>query len=239
MDDSRLQQLDLFNESSAQLNNFEKALLKYMGAEWFPLLRKETNSEWFYQLALTVAAERKRSIVHPPQGAVFEALKRTPFSKVKVVIIGQDPYHDGRATGLAFANKPDGKINPSLRFILDASGCTDPTLSAWADQGVLLLNRVLTVRHRASRSHQAIGWEKFTDAVIDILNAHPLRIGYLLWGRDAGTLGKKIDSKKHMLIKTEHPAAAAYAGREWHFQDCFNVVNEFLERHDREPVVWG
>ena len=189
--------------------------------DWLQPLTEEFGKEYYKQLYKTVVDEYSSVPVYPPSEDIFNAFNYTPLSKVKCVIIGQDPYHNvGQAHGLCFSVKPDVAIPPSLvniyKELHDDIGCEIPQngyLKKWADQGVLMLNAVLTVRAHQANSHQGIGWEKFTDAVIRILNEQDRPIVYLLWGGPAQKKAAQVNNPKHLLLKAPHPSPlSAYRG---------------------------
>ena len=184
--------------------------------------------------------------IYPPGGRIFAALDATPFERVKVVVLGQDPYHGpGQAHGLCFSVLPDVPPPPSLLNIFvelerdlklprPDHGCLLP----WASQGVLLLNAVLTVEHAQAGSHQGRGWEGFTDAVVRHLNAERENLVFLLWGSYAQKKGQLVDARRHKVLKAPHPSPlSAYRG----FIGCghFSAANEFLRRHGQTPVDWA
>ena len=187
----------------------------------------------------------KTTQISPPADDVFNAFHFTPLSEVKVVILGQDPYHgDGQAHGLCFSVNKDIKIPPSLvniyKELHEDLGLKIPNngyLEKWAKQGVLLLNTVLTVRAHQANSHRGIGWESFTDAVIDIVNKQDRPIVYLLWGRPAQTKKRKLDNPNHLVLEAAHPSPlSAHNG----FFGCrhFSQTNEFLQSHGEAPIDW-
>ena len=190
--------------------------------------------------------EYSRTVVYPPAEDIFNALHFTPLSEVKVLILGQDPYHnEHQAHGLSFSVLPDQKeIPPSLQNIYkelqDDLGCKIPNngyLKKWADQGVLLLNTVLTVRAHQANSHQGRGWEQFTDAAIQVLNEQDRPIVFLLWGRPAQMKKSMLNNPKHLILEAPHPSPlSAYRG----FFGCkhFSKTNEFLVANGLEPIDW-
>lgn len=215
---------------------------------WKELLANEFESEYFAKLVEFVKNEYKAGVVYPPGKYIFEAFNRTPFDKVKVVIIGQDPYHNlGQAHGLSFS-VPDGvALPPSLINIykelekeydkpfLDRNG----DLSHWADQGVLLLNATLTVSGGANMagSHQGKGWEKFTDAVIRSLATRRKGLVYLLWGSYAQKKAAFVNREENLVLECAHPSPlSAHRG----FFGCghFKKCNEYLAGHGIEPILW-
>ena len=184
-------------------------------------------------------------VVYPPEDLIFNAFKLTPLEKVKVVIVGQDPYHgQGQAHGLCFSVNAGIKLPPSLKNIFKELhtdlGIPVPTsgnLESWAKQGVLLLNAVLTVRSGEPGSHQNRGWEQFTDRVIRLLSEKKHRVVFLLWGRYAQAKESLIDKQKHFILKAAHPSPfSAYQG----FFGCrhFSQTNKILQKEDMEPVEW-
>ena len=183
--------------------------------------------------------------VFPAPDDIFNALHLTPLSQVKVVILGQDPYHnDGQAHGLCFSVKPDVEIPPSLINIYqelhDDLGCRIPNngyLVKWAKQGVLLLNTVLTVRAHQANSHRGIGWEQFTDAIIEAVDRQDRPVVFLLWGRPAQMKKSMLHNPKHLILEAPHPSPlSAYRG----FFGCrhFSQANAFLERNGILPIDW-
>ncbi len=213
--------------------------------DWLEPLSSEFKEPYYKKLYETVVKEYSTHQIFPPSDDIFNAFNYTPLSNVKVVIIGQDPYHNtGQAHGLCFSVKPDVDIPPSLvniyKELHDDLGCYIPDngyLKKWADQGVLMLNSVLTVRAHQANSHQGIGWEKFTDAAIRILNSQDRPIVYMLWGRPAQDKASQVDNPKHLLLKAPHPSPlSAYRG----FFGCrhFSKCNEFLQANGIEPIDW-
>jgi uracil-DNA glycosylase len=214
--------------------------------DWLPAMEEEFKKPYYRKLYGFVREEYSKNTVYPPSGDIFNALHFTPLSGVKVLILGQDPYHnEHQAHGLSFSVLPDQKdIPPSLQNIYkelhDDLGCSIPNngyLKKWADQGVLLLNTVLTVRAHQANSHQGQGWEQFTDAVISAVNKQDRPIVYMLWGRPAQTKIKMLDNPKHLILKAPHPSPlSAYRG----FFGCkhFSRANEFLSEHGIEPIDW-
>jgi len=213
--------------------------------DWLEPLSDEFKKPYYKTLYEKVVEEYRTQPVFPPSDDIFNAFNYTPLSKVKCVIIGQDPYHNvGQAHGLCFSVKPEVDIPPSLvniyKELNSDLGCDIPShgyLKKWADQGVLMLNAVLTVRAHQANSHQGIGWEKFTDAAIRILNQQDRPIVYLLWGAPAQKKAAQVDNPKHLLLKAPHPSPlSAYRG----FFGCkhFSQANEFLIRNGMEPIDW-
>ena len=213
--------------------------------DWLEPLSPEFKKDYYRVLYNKVVEEYKEKTIFPPSEEIFSAFDLTPLSEVKVVIIGQDPYHNvNQAHGLCFSVKPRVDIPPSLVNIYtelnDDIGCHIPNngyLVKWAKQGVLMLNSVLTVQAHKAFSHQGIGWEKFTDAVIDILNKQDRPIVYLLWGNPAQKKASSVNNPKHLLLKAPHPSPlSAYRG----FFGCkhFSKTNEFLIKNGLKPIDW-
>ena len=219
-----------------------------MGAisnDWLKALNPEFAKPYYADLYRRVKDEYSRYIIYPPADDIFNAFHFTPLSKVKVVILGQDPYHGpNQAHGLCFSVKKDVAIPPSLVNIYKELntdlGCYVPNngfLKKWADQGVLLLNTVLTVRSGAANSHRGIGWEEFTDAAIQAVNNKDEPVVYMLWGRPAREKKKMLTNPKHLILEAPHPSPlSAYNG----FFGCghFSKANEFLKSAGLTPIDW-
>ena len=219
-----------------------------MGAiqnDWLQPLAPEFKKPYYAALYKKIREEYSTRQIFPPADEIFTAFELTPLSEVKVVIIGQDPYHgDGQAHGLCFSVKPDIEIPPSLvniyKELNSDLGCYIPNhgyLTKWAKQGVLMLNTVLTVRAHQANSHRGIGWEEFTDAAIRILNEQDRPIVYLLWGKPAQMKKSMLNNPKHLILEAPHPSPlSAYRG----FFGCghFRQTNEFLKEHGLEPIDW-
>lgn len=213
--------------------------------DWLPAVNAEFKKPYYANLYKFVKEEYSKVAVYPPADEIFSALHLTPLSKVKVVIIGQDPYHNvGQAHGLCFSVRPEVEIPPSLvniyKELQSDLGCKIPNngyLVKWAEQGVLLLNTVLTVRAHQANSHQGKGWEQFTDAIIRAVNAEDRPIAYLLWGRPAQSKMSMLDNPKHKVFTAPHPSPlSAHRG----FFGCkhFSQANQFLEENGLEPIDW-
>lgn len=212
---------------------------------WKEMLIEEFESPYFAELKEFLVEEKKKNNVFPPGKLIFNAFDKTPFDKVKVVILGQDPYHGtGQAHGLCFSvpygvNPPPSLIN-IFKEINSDLGIPVPNhgnLESWALQGVLLLNATLTVRKDQAGSHQGKGWEKFTDSVITKISAHKDSVVFLLWGKYAMAKEAMIDKEKHYILSAPHPSPlSAYAG----FFGCrhFSRTNEILNRSGKEPIDW-
>lgn len=213
---------------------------------WRQVLQPQFDATYFEILTTFVRKAYQSSIVYPPGGQIFEAFNRTPFDRVKVVIIGQDPYHGPhQAHGLCFSVQPGVAVPPSLvniykelteEYKLDYSQ-RNGDLSHWADQGVLLLNATLTVEAGKAGSHQGKGWETFTDAAILALAQRREGLVFLLWGSYAQAKGRVIDRRKHLVLEAPHPSPlSAYRG----FIGCghFLKANQWLEAHGQTPIQW-
>jgi uracil-DNA glycosylase len=213
--------------------------------DWNPILRDELAKPYWAELQAFVADERRRHAVYPPADEVFAALHLTPYREVKVLLLGQDPYHGpGQAHGLCFSVRRGVAIPPSLRNIQaelrDDLGIEPPghgCLEAWAHQGVLLLNTTLTVRAGAAASHQKHGWETFTDQVIRAVDAKPERVVFVLWGAAARAKRSLIDTGRHVIIESAHPSPLS-AHNGFFGSRPFSRTNEALVAAGRDPVDW-
>ena len=213
--------------------------------DWNPVLKAELAQPYFADLRAFVDEERRLHTVYPPAEDVFAALHLTPYDDVKVLILGQDPYHGpGQAHGLCFSVRPGVEVPPSLANIhaemetdlglpRPDHGCLD----AWAAQGVLLLNATLTVRARQAASHQKHGWETFTDAVIRAVDAKPEPVVFLLWGSSARKKKALVDTSRHTVIESPHPSPLS-AHRGFFDSRPFSRANAALEAAGRDPVDW-
>ena len=213
--------------------------------DWLDALKGEFKKPYYKQLFDKVNDEYRRFQIFPPSDDIFNAFHLTPLSKVKVVILGQDPYHNvGQAHGLCFSVKKGVEAPPSLvniyKELQDDLGCRIPRhgcLTKWAEQGVLMLNTVLTVRAHQANSHRGIGWEEFTDAAIMALNGQDRPIVYILWGSPAQRKAAMLHNPKHLILKAPHPSPlSAYRG--FFGSRPFSQANEFLTSHGIEPVDW-
>ncbi len=213
--------------------------------DWKQVIGEEFDKPYFAELAQFVRDEYSSRRIFPAGRNIFRAFDKCPFDDLKVVIIGQDPYHgEGQANGLCFSVGDGVPFPPSLQNIFkevhDDTGVPVPqsgNLDRWAEQGVLLLNTVLTVRAHQANSHQGKGWEKFTDAVIQAVNAQDRPIVYLLWGKPAQSKIPMLTNPKHLILKAPHPSPlSAYRG----FFGCrhFSQANEFLKANGVEPIDW-
>lgn len=214
--------------------------------QWLEYLQAEFEQDYMRSLASFLRAEKAQGkIIYPEGKNIFAALDATPPQSVRVVILGQDPYHGpNQAHGLSFSVKPEVKIPPSLRNIYKEIqsdlGLSIPThgfLGNWASQGVLLLNAVLSVEHGRAASHQGRGWERFTDKVIEVINAHCDKVVFMLWGSYAQKKGSSIDQRKHLVLSAPHPSPlSAHRG----FFGCrhFSKANDYLAQHHLPIIDW-
>lgn len=216
-----------------------------INGDWLEALKDEFKKDYYKQLFEKVNEEYRTRLIFPPANDIFNAFHLTPLKDVKVVILGQDPYHgNNQAHGLCFSVKPEVEIPPSLvniyKELHDDLGCTIPDhgyLVKWAKQGVLMLNTVLTVRAHQANSHRGIGWEEFTDAAIQAVNNKDEPVVYMLWGRPAREKKKMLTNPKHLILEAPHPSPlSAYNG----FFGCghFSKANEFLKSAGLTPIDW-
>lgn len=238
-------------------NPSNQKLYEYLGYEWYSEVRDLFDKDYMKSIGQTVTALRSKNCVYPVKEEVFNAFKHCNFLDTSVVIIGQDPYHDGSAHGLAFSiREGQTKVPPSLRNILKEvqddyysgnfafKSAHSPTLTRWSEQGVLLLNKTLTVNKGKANSHSNLGWEKFTRAVIDKLIvckvAAKKPIVFILWGKESQKLAPTQESDYIKVIKAPHPAAEVYAGGKAGFfgSKPFTQCNEFLEKFRAQEIVW-
>lgn len=212
---------------------------------WKEQLEEEFEKSYFSQLTGFVKSEYALHTVYPPGKLVFNAFEQCPFDKVKVVIIGQDPYHGpGQAHGLCFSVNDGIPFPPSLRNIFKEihadTGAPIPTsgnLERWARQGVLLLNATLTVRAHEAGSHQKKGWEKFTDKAIHVVAEGLENVVFILWGSYAISKAEFIDGQKHLILKSVHPSPLS-ASRGFFGNKQFSTANQYLIEHGKEPIQW-
>ncbi len=213
--------------------------------DWKEQLEPEFKKPYYRALYEKVRFEYQNYRIFPPAKDMFRAFELTPFEQVRVVILGQDPYHnDGQAHGLCFSVTPGTEIPPSLKNIYQELktdlGCRIPDngyLVHWAEQGVLLLNAVLTVRAHQAFSHRGIGWEQFTDAAIRALNQADRPIVFMLWGRPAQEKAAMLDNPKHLILKAPHPSPLS-ASRGFFGCRHFSRCNEFLIQNGMKPIDW-
>ncbi|GFI03468.1 MAG: uracil-DNA glycosylase [Lachnospiraceae bacterium] len=214
--------------------------------DWLTCIQDEFKKPYYKELYTFIRQEYNTHVIYPPADDIFNAFHLTPLGEVKVLILGQDPYHgEHQAHGLCFSVLPDQPdLPPSLQNIYkelqDDLGCEIPNngyLKKWAQQGVLMLNTVLTVRAHQAGSHQGKGWEQFTDAIIQAVNAQDRPIVYLLWGKPAQSKIPMLTNPKHLILKAPHPSPlSAYRG----FFGCrhFSQTNEFLKKNGIAPIDW-
>ena len=213
--------------------------------DWLAPLTPEFAKPYYRELYKKVKEEYATHMIFPPSNEVFSAFELTPLADVKVVILGQDPYHNvGQAHGLCFSVKPDVEIPPSLvniyKELHDDLGCYIPNngyLVKWAKQGVLMLNTVLTVRAHQANSHRGIGWEEFTNAAIRVLNEQDRPIVFILWGSPAQHKKEMLNNPKHLILEAPHPSPlSAYRG--FFGSKPFSQTNAFLEKNGLTPIDW-
>lgn len=217
---------------------------KQLPADWRTILDGEFKKPYFEKLLAFVNEQRAAHVVYPPEQDVFNAFKATPFDEVKVLLLGQDPYHGkGQAHGMCFSVRPGVRPPPSLvnmlRELHDDLGCKVPNhgcLQAWAERGVMLLNAVLTVRQAEPNSHKSQGWEKFTDAVIKALNEREKPVVFALWGGYAQKKEKLVTNPRHRVVKAAHPSplsAAKFLGSK-----PYSAINAALEEVGQGAIDW-
>ena len=215
---------------------------------WKDILGEEKEKEYFKNILSFIENERKQGkIIYPPNKDMFNAFSYTPFDKLKVVLIGQDPYHGpNQAHGLSFSVKEGIAFPPSLQNIFkelhDDIGCDIPksgNLTKWATQGVLLLNSVLTVRKNQPNSHQGKGWEQITSKIIDLLNKREDPVIFLLWGSSAKKIGANIDRSKHYVLTAVHPSPMSANQGGWFGCKHFSKTNEILKSLGKTPIDWS
>jgi uracil-DNA glycosylase len=219
-------------------------MLKQLPSDWQAVLAEEFDKPYFKELEQFVDQERREHKVFPPEEDVFNAFKATPYNKVKVLLLGQDPYHgDGQAHGMCFSVRPGVRPPPSLVNMLKElhadQGCKVPNngyLKPWADQGVLLLNAVLTVRAHEANSHKDRGWEKFTDAVIRLLNEREKPVVFVLWGGYAQKKKKLITQERHPVLLAAHPSPLSV--KKFLGSRPYSAINRALEEVGEEPIDW-
>lgn len=213
--------------------------------DWLGAIGEEFKKDYYKQLYQFVKEEYSTHVIYPPSEDIFNALHLTPLKDVKVVILGQDPYHNvNQAHGLCFSVRPEVDIPPSLvniyKELQEDLGCYVPNngyLVKWARQGVLMLNTVLTVRAHQAASHQGKGWEQFTDAIIDAVNKENRPIVFILWGKPAQMKKKMLNNPKHLILEAPHPSPlSAYRG--FFGSKPFSKTNDFLQEHGVEPIDW-
>ena len=221
-------------------------LIDYLKSpSWKKLLTPEFKKDYMQSLEIKIQGEYKNKTIYPAKQNIFAAFNLTSFEDVKVVIIGQDPYHGpNQAQGLCFSVQPQIKIPPSLaniyKELVSDLGIKLPThgdLTSWAEQGVLLLNTLLTVEGGNPMAHKEFGWETFTDYVIDLINEHKENVVFILWGSPAHKKARNVDQKKHYILKSVHPSPlSSYRG----FFGCkhFSLCNQFLKSKNLDAINW-
>lgn len=215
---------------------------------WCEKLKGEMDKSDYRELVDKVQEEYEKATCYPPEDKIFNALNLCPFDKVKVVIMGQDPYFNpGQAMGLSFSVPEGVQLPPSLKTLyralgINLNGINQPSgdLTRWAEQGVLLLNTVLTVREKQTNSHRKYKWRLFTDAVVRALNEEREHIVFMLWGRIAQRKERFIctDNGKHMVLKAVHPSPAVCRKGEWNGKEHFTCCNKYLEKHKIATIDW-
>jgi uracil-DNA glycosylase len=221
------------------------SLFNLVPKSWQAVLEPEFSQAYIAKLEAFLESERSTQTVFPPESEVFSALELTPFENVRVLIVGQDPYHDdGQAHGLAFSVKPGKKVPPSLVNIykeletdLGIPCSKTGFLEPWARQGVLLLNTSLTVRAHAAGSHKGQGWEKLTDAIIRVVSGKPDRVVFVLWGGHAGKKLELIDSSKHTVVQSAHPSPLS-AHNGFFGSKPFSKINAALLKNGKPEIDW-
>lgn len=217
-----------------------------MESNWKEVLREDLSEPYYKGLTTFVREAFKKDTCYPPEDKIFAALNRTPFNKIKVVIIGQDPYHGaGQGNGLCFSVSDGVKHPPSLMNIfkeittdLDQPYPESGNLERWADQGVLLLNAVLTVEEGKAGSHQKQGWEKFTNAIIKKISQERKNVVFLLWGGFAKGKAKLINKNAHLILESGHPSPLSANRGLWFGNGHFSKTNEYLKEKGIEPIIW-
>lgn len=218
-----------------------------LGDSWFNEVRAEFHKPYWTKLGQEVYRRRQITRVYPEKEDVFKAFKLTPYNEVKVVIIGQDPYHNGVADGLAFSSKDDLKMPPSLAKMYEAIEQDhrfglylgqNTSLEYWAEQGVLLLNTCLTVEEGNPNSHHGLGWEFFIERVLDVLKHHNHDLVFMLWGNNAKLLRHRVEDGRHLILEAEHPVMGAKEHRKWEHKECFKKCNVFLESKGYGEIDW-
>lgn len=213
---------------------------------WYTQLHEEFDKDYWKKLSALTRINYKNKIVFPKPSQLFNAFNSTPFEKIKVVIIGQDPYHgEGQANGLSFSVNDGVQIPPSLLNIfkelkndLNIPIPNSGNLQSWAYQGVLMLNSVLTVEKDCANSHKDIGWEIFTQKCIEVISSKLQNVVFILWGKQAQALSEKINAKKHHIISSAHPSPLS-AHRGFFDSKPFSNTNSFLKKNDRKPINWS
>lgn len=217
---------------------------------WQAVLGRQESKPYYKALDAFLSKEANNNKkIYPPKEEIFTALSMCPFNDVRVVIIGQDPYHGaGQGHGLAFSVKHDVKVPPSLRNIIKEAtisvGIKKPThgnLSNWASQGVLMLNNVLTVEATKADSHKKQGWENFTDEVVRVLNKDRDNLVFMLWGKPSSLKGASVDRKRHLVISSSHPSplGCTKTSAPFNGSNCFKLANDYLAKNGKAEIDWS
>lgn len=233
---------------SKQVSKEEMRISK-LGQEWYNTINYALDTIDTQQVATYVAGRRKQVVVYPHPNNVFRAFKMTPYKSIKVVILGQDPYHNGIADGLAFSCSNQAQTPPSLAHIhravkemnkasVDENTLLQNELDSWSKQGVFLLNTVLTVEAGLPNSHKNRGWEYLVQETMLQIGKLP-NVVFLLWGKEAQAFNRFVVNPNHQIIMAEHPAAASYGNRAWMYNNCFEEANRYLEQKGEQPINWG
>jgi len=219
-------------------------LQSQLPSSWQDKLSLEFEKPYFQKLLVFLDEEMKNQTIYPPQSLIFNAFNKCHFEAIKVVIIGQDPYHGkGQANGLCFSVNDGVKIPPSLKNIfkeiqadLEQDIPKSGNLESWAEQGVLLLNAILTVRASKAASHRNKGWEQFTDAIIRLISEEKEQVVFLLWGNYAQQKGKVVDEAKHLVLKSAHPSPLS--AKQFFDHQHFSKTNQYLQQCGKQPINW-
>lgn len=220
--------------------------IEVLPTSWFSFIKTQMKESYFASLRSTIVEEYEKEVCYPPMEQIFNAFQACPLEEVRVVIIGQDPYHGpGQAHGLCFSVNDGVKFPPSLKNIFKELksdlGIPIPisgNLERWAEQGILLLNAVLTVQQGNAGSHKKKGWEVFTDAVIEHINTECKNVVFLLWGNDAQKKGRKVDIEKHLVLTSGHPSPLSANRGYWFGNKCFSQTNTYLKSLGKSEIKW-
>ena len=220
--------------------------IEVLPTSWYRFIKTQMEESYFASLRSTVEEEYEKEVCFPPKEQIFNAFQACPLEEVRVVIIGQDPYHGaGQANGLCFSVNDGIKIPRSLLNIfkelesdLGAPIPISGNLERWAEQGVLLLNAVLTVQEGKAGSHKKKGWEVFTDAVMEHINSECENVVFLLWGNDAQKKGRIVDTKKHLVLTSGHPSPLSANRGYWFGNKCFSETNAYLKSLGKSEIDW-
>ncbi len=221
-------------------------MIQHLNVAWQNILKETIEAPYFSELSTAIVQEYEAHTCYPPKEEIFASLNLLPFEKVKVVLIGQDPYHgQGQANGLAFSVTKGQVVPPSLRNIhkelvddLNVKASLSGDLTAWAKEGVLLLNTTLTVREGQAASHKGLGWQKFTDSIIQLLSAQKESLVFLLWGGHAHKKAKYINADTHLILQAGHPSPLSANRGYWFGNKCFSKTNAYLKSKNNTPIHW-